>query len=209
MDVWDGIDAQRRTLCDLLETLTPKQWTTTSLCPEWTVGEVAAHLVADHTVTTRRFLATLVRTRGSVDAANNLLTAEEAARPPRELVADLRRHAENRYVPPGLGVGAVITEMFLHGQDIRVPLGLVDPLPVECWSPVLDFLVSRRARIGYFVSGRLPRLHYRATDLDWSCGTGEEVSGPAAALALAVSGRAAHLDQLSGPGALALQARIP
>src|SRR5690606_19445372 len=120
----------------------------------------------------RRFLGTLVRTRGSIDAATNQLTVEEAARPPRELVAELRRHAESRYVPFGLGVGAVITEMFLHGQDIRVPLGLVDPLPVEYWSPVLDFLVSRRARVGYFVLGRLPQLHYRATDLDWSCGHG-------------------------------------
>ncbi len=42
-----------------------------------------------------------------------------------------------------------------------------------------------------------------ASDLDWAHGSGEEVRGPAAALALAMSGRTARLEELSGPGAAA------
>ena len=46
----------------------------------------------------------------------------------------------------------------------------------------------------------LPELTLRASDLDWSRGSGPEVTGPAAALGLALCGRSAWLDRLSGPG---------
>ena len=66
-------------------------------------------------------------------------------------------------------------------------------------SESLDFLVSKRARRG-FVKRGLPELTLRASDLDWTHGTGPEVTGPADALGLALCGRSAWLDHLSGPG---------
>ena len=47
----------------------------------------------------------------------------------------------------------------------------------------------------------------RATDTDWQHGTGPEVSGPAVALLLAVTGRKATLDDLTGDGVPALRER--
>ena len=41
---WRVIDQQRVALADLLDTLTPEQWSTPSLCEGWTVRDVAAHL---------------------------------------------------------------------------------------------------------------------------------------------------------------------
>jgi uncharacterized protein (TIGR03083 family) len=38
------IDEQRVDFADFFDTLTPEQWQTPSLCAEWTVREVAAHL---------------------------------------------------------------------------------------------------------------------------------------------------------------------
>ena len=90
--------------------------------------------------------------------------------------------------------------MLVHGEDIRVPLGLADDRPPARWEPSLDFLVGRKARLG-FVPGRVPDLWYQATDVEWQHGTADVVSGPAAALALALSGRTARLDELDGPGA--------
>jgi hypothetical protein len=56
---------------------------------------------------------------------------------------------------------------------------------------------------------RIIGLTLRATDADWSTGTGPEVSGPALALLLAMTGRPAGLAGLSGDGVGMLQSRMP
>jgi uncharacterized protein (TIGR03083 family) len=204
VDLWKLIAAERLALADELDGLTAQQWATPSLCSAWTVRDVAAHLVVPFRVKLPRFLLTLIRARGKFARANVALTAREAVRPTADLVADLRRNAEDHFAPPGMGPVAPLTDVLVHGQDIRDPLGLGDQRPAEPWGPVLDFLVSPKARRG-FVSGRIPALRYRAADLDWSFGeTGEEVTGPAAALALTLLGRPARAGELSGAGAAEL-----
>jgi len=42
--VWQVIDAQRRSLADLLDDLSDDEWRRPSLCTGWTVRDVAAHL---------------------------------------------------------------------------------------------------------------------------------------------------------------------
>jgi uncharacterized protein (TIGR03083 family) len=207
MELWADIADERRTLADQLEVLTPDQWATASLCGAWTVRDVAAHLVVPHKTSMVQFLGEFARARGSFERANIAMTARESARATAEIVGDLRRHADSRFAPPGMGAVAPLTDVLVHGQDIRIPLGLPNAEPAERWPPVLDFLVSAKARRG-FVAGRLPGLSYRATDVGWSSGSGEQVSGPAVALALAFTGRDARADQLSGPGAPELRSWI-
>jgi uncharacterized protein (TIGR03083 family) len=208
MEHWATIAAERRALADQLDTLDDGQWATPSLCGAWTVRDVAAHLVVPHKVKLPSFLVTLTTARFSFDRANEVMTSREAVHPPEEIVADIRRYAEGRFAPPGLGSIAPLTDVLVHGQDIRVPLGLATDGPVEHWAPSLDFVVSKKARRG-FVGKALPPLRFAATDLDWSHGEGSEeaglVSGPAIALALALLGRPALIDQLTGPGVPALQ----
>ncbi|MGH3448341.1 MAG: maleylpyruvate isomerase family mycothiol-dependent enzyme, partial [Nocardioidaceae bacterium] len=96
MQVWESVAAERRALADLLDTLSPEQLATPSLCDAWTVREVAAHLVVSHTVTMPGFAVALARARGSFARANVSLTTSQAARPTNELVADLRKHAQSR-----------------------------------------------------------------------------------------------------------------
>jgi hypothetical protein len=47
----------------------------------------------------------------------------------------------------------------------------------------------------------------RATDADWSVGSGPVVSGPALSLVLALTGRPTALADLSGDGLAALRSR--
>lgn len=54
--------------------------------------------------------------------------------------------------------------------------------------------------------GRLPAVRLVAPDAGWEHGEGAEVRGPATALGLALTGRPALLDRLSGPGLDALAA---
>lgn len=42
--LWSTVRSERLSLADTLATLTPEQWATQSLCSEWTVRDVAAHL---------------------------------------------------------------------------------------------------------------------------------------------------------------------
>jgi len=207
MEHWATIAAERRALADQLDGLVDAQWATPSLCGEWSVRDVAAHLVVPNKIKVARFLVTFASARFNFERANVMMTAREARHSPQEIVADIRRLAEGRFAPPGMGSVAPLTDILVHGQDIRVPLGLPTDRPVEPWADTLDFLVTRKARRG-FVGRALPALRFATTDLGWSHGEGEEVSGPAIALSLALLGRPALLGQLSGPGLPALQAWI-
>lgn len=205
---WDTITESRIALADQLGGLSAEQWATPSLCAAWTVKDVAAHLVMPlRSWPLPKFTVAFVVGRGNFDRANEFLTGREAARPTADLVADLRRHASSRFRPPGFGSEAPLTDVLVHGQDIRIPLGLVEDRPPEIWRPVLDFLLTPKARLG-FVPRPPPALFYRATDLDWSHGSGDEVAGLASALALTLLGRPVHLDDLVGPGAGVLRAWV-
>jgi uncharacterized protein (TIGR03083 family) len=205
MDRWTTIAAERRALADQLDDLDDAQWATPSLCGEWTVHDVAAHLAGVNQIKITSVVMALVKSRFSFTRANVIMTAQQAARPSRDIVADLRRLADGRFAPPGLGSVAPLTDILVHGQDIRVPLGLATDRPVEPWRDSLDFVVSKKARRG-FVGKALPRLRFVATDLNWSHGDGAEVGGPAIPLTLALLGRPALIDQLAGPGRPALDA---
>jgi uncharacterized protein (TIGR03083 family) len=205
MDHWDAIADERLALAAQLDGLTPEQWATQSLCEAWTVRDVVAHLVSPHsTLAMPRFLVAFARSRGNFDRASEALTAHQARREPAALVADLRRCANGHFAPPGFGSVAPLTDILVHGCDVRIPLALADERPVERWLPVLDFVVTDKARRG-FVARRLPDVRFEATDVDWAHGTGLPVRGPAWAIALAILGRGPRPEELTGAGAPTLR----
>ena len=201
------IAAERKRLADQLADLDPDQWATPSLCDGWTVHDVAAHLLMPLVTSMPSVAWAMLRNRGDFDRANVDLTAAVARRPSAELVAGLRRHAESRFTPPRLGPMAPLTDVVVHGQDIRRPLGLADDVPVDVWTLVLAYLVDPSAR-GFVPRSRVSGLALRATDADWSAGDGDGLSGTAEALTLALAGRGAALADLFGPGADVLAGRL-
>ena len=87
------VEAERRDLADLLDTLDDRDWRTQSLCAGWTVRDVVAHL----TLADRDFAATalrMIRARGDFDQVTADMARERALRySPTELVAQLRETA--------------------------------------------------------------------------------------------------------------------
>jgi len=201
---WATIERERTDLVDQLVGVSEEQWRTPSLCGQWSVRDVLAHLLSPLTPgVKRRFVVAMVRARGNFDEANRLLTAGQARLTTPELLAGLRHHAASRFHPPGFGPEAPLTDVLVHGLDIRIPLGLDTDRPADAWRACLAFLCGPQAQKG-FISRPLPGLALRATDIDLSApvgGGGYEVTGPAPALALALLGRTAWLDRLDGPGA--------
>jgi uncharacterized protein (TIGR03083 family) len=207
-DVFALTAAERRRASGMFESLSDEQWAAQSLCTEWTVREVAAHLIGPFCISVPRFMLGSLLSGGfhrySVKATRQL-----ARRPAAEITGILRANAERRFVPPGTGPLAPLTDLAVHTRDAARPLGLDTTASAAAWRAALDFLTSARASRGFVPRGRLTGLRLRATDQDWSAGDGPEVAGPSEALALAAAGRPAALDDLAGDGLPILRARLP
>lgn len=207
MDTFAEIADERRVVAEMLSGLTKQQQSMRSLCDEWSVHDVAAHLIMPLEVGMPKFLLTMLACRGDFDRANVHLTRQQARRPLDEIVEVLRRKAASRFTPPGSGPEAPLTDLLVHGLDIRWPLGLTRDIPEVRVQTSLGFLTSLSAQ-GLVAKGLLAGLRFEADDVDWTHGHGPIVNGAAEALLLALSGRSAALSALTGDGLPTLRARL-
>ena len=204
-DVWPLVHAERRALIDDLTGLDDEQWTRPSLCGGWTVHDVVAHLV-DVALTTRLgFAIDMARARFDFDRqnANGLERARGAT--PQDTLQRLRQVATRTSTPPA-PLDTRIVEDVVHGEDIRRVIGLHRDYPDEAVVRALRQQTRMPASFGG-AKELVARVRLTATDLDLSIGEGADVSGPALALLLAVTGRLVALDELDGPGVATLLPR--
>ena len=106
--------------------------------------------------------------------------------------------------PPGPNT-TWLGETIVHSEDIRRPLGITHSYPAEAVVAVADFYTGSNLLIGS--KRRITGLALLATDAEWSHGTGPEVAGPILALVMAMTGRTAALDDLTGDGVATLRTR--
>lgn len=196
---------ERRDLADLLASLTPEQWEHPSLCDGWTVRDVAAHVVSYDELgafgVARAFLGGGFRP----DRINALRLHAYRHYEPDQLVAVLRAHPEPRGLTAGMGGGIGLSDCLIHHQDIRRPLGLPRTVPPDRLAESLG--IALRAPV--LPARRNARgLRLIATDLDWKFGSGPQICGPGEALLLAITGRPAALNELTGPGTDTLRTRV-
>ncbi|ADB34268.1 hypothetical protein Kfla_5254 [Kribbella flavida DSM 17836] len=198
-EIWTYVEAERVSLAELLAGLTAEQWRTPSLCPGWSVQDVAAHVISSPQARVLPVVAGMVRARGDF----NRFVFDEARRAgatysPGEILAQYDRYAGSRRRPVGTVPMDPLLDVLIHGQDIAVPLGIRRLMPPEAaraaadriWVKSFPFKARRR-----FAGVRLV-----ATDVDWSAGSGAELRGPIAALLQLLSGRTHVTPQLTGSG---------
>jgi uncharacterized protein (TIGR03083 family) len=200
-------DAVRDEMLDLaarLAELDEAQWNAPSLCAEWRVRDVVAHVTAGaegafgvgwvlrsllrHGFDYNRWVAADGQRRGQED--------------PTVMLAALRHAAAK---PPGARPVRSLMHVLIHGQDICRPLGIRRQLPAAHLVPVADFVAGDVHIFG--AKKRIAGCRLTATDLGWSHGQGPEVTGPAEALVMMMAGRPVALDDLSGEGKAVLLAR--
>ncbi|WP_139978934.1 maleylpyruvate isomerase family mycothiol-dependent enzyme [Nocardioides litoris] len=197
--------AERLELADLLESLTPAQWATRSLCSRWSVRDVAAHVVSYERLGVTDLARLGARGLGSPDRMNALALAALADASPAELVRLLREHARPTGLTAGFGGGIGLTDTLVHHQDVRRPLGLPRVVPPERLRFALGFtLTAPTVRGAWHARG----VRLVATDVDWSHGRGPEARGPGEAVLMALAGRAGVAADLTGPGADRLRTRL-
>ena len=206
MDFIEAIADERRQLADLIDALTDEQLRTPSLMPTWSVRDVAAHLTLGFEASLVRFALAFLTTR-SLDKAVDKVTWEIARRPVKELAASLRRNASRLSTPPGTGPETSLTEVLVHGLDLRRPLGVRREMPRDRSRAALEFLAAGKAR-GFVKKGWREGLRFEATDDTWSHGDGPVLRGASDSLMLAITGRVAALDELQGDGVAILRERF-
>ena len=203
-DPWPIIHAERRALLADLEPLTGEQWATPSMCAGWSVRDVLGHMIATAKMTPSRFFAGLVGAGFRFTTMANKDIARETSGTPADTLARFRDQLSATSHPPG-PVTAMVGEAVVHGEDIRRPLGISRSYPVDVLRTVADFYKGSNLLLGS--KKRIAGLTLRATDADWSTGSGPEVSGPLLSLVLVIAGRRAALDDLAGPGLATLRSR--
>jgi uncharacterized protein (TIGR03083 family) len=205
-DIWPAVHAERAALVADLEALSPEQWARRSLCTDWTIEETVAHLSAAASTGRLRWLRSMVGARFDAAVHNRRRLEEQLGASPEETLAILRSKTDARVAPMG-PTAAWLGEVVVHGADIRRPLGLPSRTPVGTATAVAEFYASR----DFAVPSRTAAAGLRlvADDGPFTAGPDDAplVTGPTLALVLAMAGRAAFCDELSGPGVATLRGR--
>lgn len=205
---WRIVESQRHAIADIVESIQTAQWEQPSLCSEWRVRDVVAHLaLGSQRIPAGVMVKGAIRARGNFNRMNRDLAVEHARQPIQELVAELRRGAASREVPAVTNYGNILFDVLVHGQDITVPLGIELAVPTPAalaaastaWNVTWPLWTQKKYR----------GLRFVATDVPWTAGSGLEVRGPITALLVTLAGRGAALDRLDGDGVEHLGSRLP
>jgi uncharacterized protein (TIGR03083 family) len=190
-------------VADLLAGLAPEEWAVPSLCPGWTVRDVAGHLAIQHRLTVPAVVRELARARGSLDRMGRDSAVRHArSRSTDELVEEVRTLVGHRRFVPVISPLEVLTDLLVHARDIADPLGREHPWPPEAALAVADRLWNAplHLRREFSTRRRLAGCRLVASDADWAVGEGLEVSGALDDLVMLMARRESVLPRLSGPG---------
>ncbi len=204
--VFAAVAAERRRIADLVHSLDDDALATPSLCTGWDIKTVAAHLVSVFADSFWTFQRAAIR-YGGFNRAIDELARSRANAPAAEIAQTLRQRADHRLSPPLTGPLSGLTDVLVHGGDIRIPLGIPFRPDEEQVGWALDFLTGPRP-FGFVPRGRLNGIAFHSTDIGRSWGVGAEIHGPAALLMMAATGRVNILAMLDGPGVDVLRDRL-
>ncbi|MFD6175410.1 MULTISPECIES: maleylpyruvate isomerase family mycothiol-dependent enzyme [unclassified Isoptericola] len=202
---WAMIHAEREALAGELAGLDDAAWETPSLCTQWSVRDVVAHLTAGASAGRWAWLRSIAGARFDADLHNARRLAEHRGSTPAETLERFRAVVTSTVAPSG-HTAAWLGEVVVHGQDVRTPLGLPRVPPVATTTEVARFFVAR----DFTVSGRAVArgLRLEATDGPFVHGDGPVVRGSTLALVMVLAGRPASCDELTGAGLRVVRERI-
>jgi uncharacterized protein (TIGR03083 family) len=197
--------SERASLTDALSGLQPADWDQPSLAAGWSVRDVVAHMIVTAEMTPPRFFGQMLGAGFNFNGlAEKNIALRQAGLSNEQLVDAYRARIDTRNAPPGPAL-SWLGETIVHGEDIFRALGDYRPHPAEHVVAIGNFYAGSNLLIG--AKKRIAGLTLRATDTDWTRGSGPEVAGPAMALVMMMCGRKRALDDLSGPGVEVVRGR--
>lgn len=198
------VQAERRSLATLLDSLTPEQWSAPTVCAKWNINDLVAHLVAGAHVTAPHFLGGLIKSRFSFNTYVERDVALFNEGGPAAVKARFAETVDSKHKTPGPSYVA-LGEVMVHGEDIRNAVGTTGTYPEEHLVTLAELYKTAGAPLR--AKKRIAGLRLQATDAEWATGDGPTVSGPCMALIQAMVGRPAPLASCRGDGVDLLQSR--
>lgn len=203
-DTWELIATERLRAADFFSSLRGDDWDAPSLCANWSVRDVLAHIVVTAEAGFVGFLSGMARNGFRFNQMTDSDVRRHRSTGTDDLVDRLRTSATSRRHPPG-PVAAMLMEIVVHGEDVAYPLGRKIDHDDTALLGAARFAKGAQPLVG--VRRRIAGLAVSATDADFSSGSGARVAGPMVPLLLAMSGRRPALDALSGEGVTTLRER--
>jgi uncharacterized protein (TIGR03083 family) len=202
--VWAAVHAERAALAEDLAGLSDDQWAVPSLCGQWVVEEVVAHLTAAASIGALRWVSSMLGAGLNADLHNRRRLEEQRGATPTETLTRFRAVIGSTK-SPSKHTAAWLGEVIVHSQDIRRPLGLQRTPAVDAVTEVAQFFAARDFAVPSHSAVKGLRLE--ATDGPFHSGSGPLVSGTTLALAMAMAGRETYCDDLTGDGVLTMRSR--
>ena len=202
--VWSLVHAKRAALATDLADLTDEQWTTPSLCTEFTVRQVLAHLTAGASLNPVQWLAGVIRCRFDFDKMVAMRLAEQLGATPAETLGRFRSVITSTTKAP-LPAVAILGETIVHAEDIRRPLGVQRDYSITTVTQLASYYQGSDLVVP--AKRRITGLRLQASDGPFATGSGPLVSGSTLALIMAMTGRVTYCDELDGDGVATLRAR--
>jgi len=203
-DQWSLIHPERDALAADLASLDASRWQTLSLCTDWTVRQVLAHMTSTAAMTPPRFIGKFLGSGFNFKAFSDKGVESELGDSPAETLSRFQAQAASTTSPPG-PMDSWVGETIVHAEDIRRPLGIAHTYAPAAVLRVADFYKGSNTLIG--AKNRIAGVTLRASDTDWSHGSGPEVAGPLLSLVMAMTGRKVALGDLEGQGVEVLRLR--
>ncbi len=203
-ELWDLIHPERDAFAADLAGISDDQWNAPSLCTDWTVRQVVAHMTGAAMSTPVSFFLRFAGSGFSFPKFADKQIGQYLGSSPEETRDGFRAAAHRTTSPPGPG-DAWIGEAVIHAEDVRRPLGIHHKYNMVALRRIGDMYVKSNALIG--AKTRVQGVRLEATDTDWSAGDGPTARGSMLALVMSMTGRKVFLDELSGEGVEVLRSR--
>ncbi|MGO3072367.1 MAG: maleylpyruvate isomerase family mycothiol-dependent enzyme [Brevibacterium linens] len=204
-EYWDLIHTERARLADLLSTLEPEQWALATLCADWTVEQVVAHLSVAANTGRWAWIRSIVRAGFDPAKHNARLLERSLGGSPEGTLAKFHSSI-SLTIAPTKDFPAFLGEVIVHGQDIARPLEL-DLIPdAEATVEVARYFASKDFAVNSKTLVKGVRLS--AVDADFESGSGPQVAGRLLDLVMAMAGRPEALADLTGSGVAELRRRM-
>ncbi|MBS4753404.1 maleylpyruvate isomerase family mycothiol-dependent enzyme [Nocardioides sp. zg-ZUI104] len=198
--LWAHVHAERAALAALLHDLDEAAWSHETLCPGWTVHDVATHVIATPQIGWREVGAMAARNLGR--SYDTMIFREvrrlAATRTREQVLADYDTYATStRHTPVTTSVEPLI-DALVHHQDIVRPLGRTRTMAPDAAAAAAERVRRLAPLMG--TSRLLRSIRLVASDVDWTRGRGPDVRGPVQELLMLASGRRPDLTLLEGDG---------
>lgn len=199
MATWELAGKARNDFADMIEALSPEQLESQTFCREWTAFGVLAHVTSFVETSFPKMFVTMVKSGFDFDKVSISMAKTQLARPVADVLASLRAQATKSAPMPSFPEAMTVTDIAIHTQDVRRPLGLGGSLDEQVLRTTLAFLTTnKKAKMAVHLKP-LDGVRLVANDIDWSFGEGAEITGTGEALMMALADRGV-LGELSGAG---------